>query len=164
MKKTPNGQFLSGAFALSLTVLFTACRSTPTPTAPELKSLQGYWQGEGPAGNISINITGNSLNYYARPDQWFKTTFTLPAGTAPKKEYRTTQNQSDQGRNEPARADNRQCVGSRTGPTAPRRDGQDCLGTRWVCSAHRVPKQQRWYSEGLLARYQRGAPVFPRAQ
>src|SRR5947208_15608939 len=84
MKKTPNGQFLSGAFALSLTALFTACRSTPTPTAPELKSLQGYWQGERPAGNISINITGNSLNYYARPDQWFKTTFTLPAGPDPK--------------------------------------------------------------------------------
>ena len=84
MKKTPNGQFLSGAFALSLMALFTACRSTPTQIAPELKSLQGYWQGEGPAGNISINITGNSLNYYARPDQWFKTTFTLPAGTDPK--------------------------------------------------------------------------------
>jgi hypothetical protein len=84
MKKAPNGQFLSGAFALSLTALFTACRSTPTQIAPELKSLQGYWQGEGGAGNISINITGNSLNYYARPDQWYQTTFTLPAGTGPK--------------------------------------------------------------------------------
>ena len=83
MKKTPNGQFLSGAFALSLAVLFTACRSTPTQTAVELKRLQGYWQGEGGAGSISINITGNSLNYYARPDHWFKTTFTLPAGTDP---------------------------------------------------------------------------------
>src|SRR5437773_12482391 len=84
MKKTPNGQFLSAAIALSLAALFTACRSTPTQTAPELKSLQGYWQGEGGAGSISINITGNSINYYARPDQWFKTTFTLPAGTDPK--------------------------------------------------------------------------------
>ena len=83
MKKTPDGQFLSGAIALSLAALFTACRSTPTQTAPELKSLQGYWQGEGPADNISISITGNSLNYYARPDHWFKTTFTLPAGTDP---------------------------------------------------------------------------------
>ena len=84
MKKTPNGQFLSGAFALSLAALLAACRSTSTQIAPELKSLQGYWQGEGGAGSISINITGNSLNYYARPDQWFKTTFTLPAGTDPK--------------------------------------------------------------------------------
>src|SRR5882724_2735330 len=83
MKKTPNGQFLSGAFALSLAVLFTACRSTPTQTAVELKRLQGYWQGQGGAGSISINITGSSLNYYARPDHWFKTTFTLPAGTDP---------------------------------------------------------------------------------
>src|ERR1043166_4014686 len=84
MKKTPNGQFLSGAFALSLTALLTACRSTPTQIAPELKSLQGYWQGEGGAGSISMNITGNSLNYYARADHWFKTTFTLPADTDPK--------------------------------------------------------------------------------
>src|ERR1041385_7379915 len=83
MKKTPNGQFLSGAFALSLTALLTACRSTPTQIAPELKSLQGYWQGEGGAGNISINITGNSLNYYARPDHWFKPTLSLLAGSAP---------------------------------------------------------------------------------
>src|ERR1051325_1105124 len=84
MKKTPNGQFLSGAFALSLTALLTACRSTPTQIAPELKSLQGYWQGEGGAGSISMNITGTSLNYYARADHWFKTTFTLPADTDPK--------------------------------------------------------------------------------
>jgi hypothetical protein len=96
MKKTPNGQFLSGAFALSLTALFTACRSTPTQIAPELKSLQGYWQGEGGAGSISINITGNSLNYYARPDQWYKTTFTLPAGTDPKQLLATIKDCGDE--------------------------------------------------------------------
>src|SRR4030095_12091385 len=38
---------------------------------------------EGPAGKISIAIAGNSLHYYARPDHWFKTTFTLPAGKGP---------------------------------------------------------------------------------
>ena len=57
MKKAPNGQFLLGAVALSLVVLFTACQSTPTQTAAELNRLQGYWQGEGPAGKISITIT-----------------------------------------------------------------------------------------------------------
>ena len=83
MKRTPNGQILLGAFALSLAALFTACRSTPTRTAAELNRLQGYWQGEGGPGKTSITITGNSLYYYARPDFWFKTTFTLPAGTDP---------------------------------------------------------------------------------
>ena len=96
MKKAPNGQFLSGAFALSLTALLTACRSTPTQTASDLKSLQGYWQGEGGAGSISINITGNSLNYYARPDQWYKTTFTLPAGTDPKQLLATIKDCGDE--------------------------------------------------------------------
>jgi hypothetical protein len=83
MKKAPNGQFLLGAVALSLAALFTPCQSAPTQTAAELNRLQGYWQGEGPPGKISITITGNSLHYYARPDHWFKTTFTLPAGTDP---------------------------------------------------------------------------------
>ena len=83
MKKAPNGQFLLGAVALSLAVLFAACQSTPTQTGAELNRLQGYWQGEGPAGKISIAIAGNSLHYYARPDHWFKTTFTLPAGKGP---------------------------------------------------------------------------------
>lgn len=83
MKKAPNDQFLLGALALSLAALFTTCQSTPTQTAAELRRLQGHWQGEGPAGKTSITITGNSLHYYARPDFWFKTTFTLPAGTDP---------------------------------------------------------------------------------
>ena len=83
MKKAPNGQFLLGAFALSLAALFTACQSTPTRTAAELKRLQGYWEGVGAQSNTSITITGNSLHYYSRTDFWFKTTFTLPAGTDP---------------------------------------------------------------------------------
>ena len=84
MKKTPNSPLRLSAVALTLATLFTGCQSTPTQTTPELERLQGYWQGEGPAGNMSITITGNSLNYYARPDFWFKTTFTLPVGTDPK--------------------------------------------------------------------------------
>ena len=89
MKKTPNGQFLSGAFALSLTALFTACQSTPTQTAAGLKRLQGYWGGDGAAGKCSITITGNSLHFYARTDFWYETTFTLPAGTDPQQLHAT---------------------------------------------------------------------------
>ena len=89
MKKTPTGLFWSGAIALSFAALFTACQSTPTRTAAGLKSLQGYWEGDGSGGKCSITITGNSLYYYGRTDFWFKTTFTLPAGTDPQQLHAT---------------------------------------------------------------------------
>ncbi len=89
MKKTPNGQFLLGALALSLVALLTGCQSTPTRTAAELKGLQGYWGGDGAAGKCSITITGNSLHFYARTDFWYETTFTLPAGTDPQQLHAT---------------------------------------------------------------------------
>jgi uncharacterized protein (TIGR03067 family) len=82
MKEAPNGQFLWSA-ALSFAALFTACQSTPTRNAAELRRLQGHWEGDAAAGKSSITITGNSLHYYARTDFWFETTFTLPAGTDP---------------------------------------------------------------------------------
>src|SRR5437879_5414844 len=98
MKKAQNHPFLLGAFALSLTALFTGCPSTPTqtavepstptPTDPELKPLQGYWEGEGAGGKCSITITGNSLHYRAGTN-WYKTTFTLPAGTDPQQLHAT---------------------------------------------------------------------------
>ena len=89
MKKTPTGQFLLGALALSLAALFTACQSTPTQTAAGLKRLQGYWGGDGAAGKCSITITGNSLHFYVRTDFWYETTFTLPAGTYPQQLHAT---------------------------------------------------------------------------
>ena len=95
MKKAPNGQFWLGAVALSLAAWFTACQSTLTRTAAELKSLQGYWEGDGSGGKCSITITGNSLYYYGRTDFWFKTTFTLPAGTDPQQLLATIKDCSD---------------------------------------------------------------------
>jgi len=89
MKKATYGHSLLGALALSLAALFTACQSTPTPIDAELKPLQGYWEGEGAGGKCSITITGDSLYYYGRTDFWFKTTFTLPAGTYPKQLHAT---------------------------------------------------------------------------
>ena len=105
MKKAPNHPFLLSAFALSLTALFTGCASKPrqtavepstptpiaaelTPTDPELKPLQGCWEGEGAGGKCSITITGNSLHYRAGTN-WYKTTFTLPAGTDPQQLHAT---------------------------------------------------------------------------
>ena len=88
MKKAPNGQFLLGAFALSLAALLTAGQSTPTRTAVELNRLQGYWEGEGAGGKCSITIVGNSL-HYRNSGGWFKTTFTLPAGTDPRQLHAT---------------------------------------------------------------------------
>jgi len=93
MKKAPNGQFLLGAFALSFAALLTAGQSTPTPIAAELKRLQGYWEGEGAGGKCSITITGNSLHYRAGTN-WWKTTFTLPAGTDPQQLHATIKDSS----------------------------------------------------------------------
>ena len=88
MKKATNGQFMSGALALSLAALFTACQSTPTPIAGELKPLQGSWEGEGAGGKCSIMITGNSLHYRNNAG-WYRTTFTLPLGTDPQQLHAT---------------------------------------------------------------------------
>src|SRR3989449_2797971 len=88
MKKAPNGQFLLGALALSLAASFTGCPSAPTQTAAELDPLQGYWEGEGAGGKCSITITGNSLHYRVGTN-WYKTTFTLPAGTDPQQLHAT---------------------------------------------------------------------------
>ena len=49
--------------------------------ASEWSRLQGYWEGYGPGGDCSVTISGNSLHFRARPDFWYETTFTLPAGT-----------------------------------------------------------------------------------
>src|SRR2546426_4417141 len=88
MKKATNGQSLLGALALSIAALFTACQSTPTRTAAELKRLQGYWEGEGAGGKCSVSITGTSLHYRTGTN-WYKTTFTLPAGTDPQQLHAT---------------------------------------------------------------------------
>ena len=103
MKKATNCQSLLGALALSSAALFTACQrtpaqtaaepSTPTPIAAGLKPLQGYWEGEGAGGKCSITITGNSLHYRAGTN-WWKTTFTLPAGTDPKQLHATIKDSS----------------------------------------------------------------------
>jgi hypothetical protein len=94
MKKATNGQFLLGAMALSLAALFTACQSTPTRTAVDLKRLQGHWEGDGAAGKCSITITGNSLHFHARTNFWYETTFTLPAGADPQQLHATIKDSS----------------------------------------------------------------------
>ena len=93
MKKATNGQSLLGALALSLAALFTACPSTPAQTAAELEPLQGYSEGEGAGGKCAITITGNLLHYRAGTN-WWKTTFTLPAGTDPRQLHATIKDSS----------------------------------------------------------------------
>jgi uncharacterized protein (TIGR03067 family) len=98
MKNAPNHRFALGALALSLAALFTACPSkatqpgaesgAPTPLAEDLKALQGHWEGEGSGGKCWITIEGNSL-HYRNSGGWFKTTFTLPAGTNPRQLHAT---------------------------------------------------------------------------
>jgi hypothetical protein len=71
-----------------------AAGPTDQPTAAELQPLQGSWEGvlvgHEASGKISITITGNSLHFQGlRPDLWFETTFTLPAGTYPQQLHAT---------------------------------------------------------------------------
>jgi hypothetical protein len=93
LKKATNGQSLLGALVLSLAAVFTACESLPSRTDAELNRLQGYWEGEGAGGRCSITITGNSLHYRAGTN-WWKTTFTLPAGTDPRQLHATIKESS----------------------------------------------------------------------
>src|SRR5215472_11982729 len=93
MKEATNGQSLLGALVLSLAAVFTAGESLPPRTAAELNRLQGYWEGEGAGGRCSITITGNSLHYRAGTN-WWKTTFTVPAGADPRQLHATIKESS----------------------------------------------------------------------
>jgi hypothetical protein len=66
--------------------------TTNQPTAVELQRLQGSWEGVGKesAGKISLTITDNSLRFQGlSTNDWYETTFTLPAGTAPEQLHAT---------------------------------------------------------------------------
>jgi uncharacterized protein (TIGR03067 family) len=58
------------------------------PTAAQLQPLQGTWEGfdagDPARQKITITITGNALRFHRDTNFWFATTFTLPAGTAPR--------------------------------------------------------------------------------
>lgn len=77
-----------------------AAGATNQPVAAELQPLQGSWEGvlvgQETAGKISITITGNSLHFKGlNPDDWYETTFTLPAGTYPQQLHATIQDCTD---------------------------------------------------------------------
>ncbi len=74
------GALASLLVAVLLAALFTACQSAPTRTATDGGLLQGHWEGYGPGGDCSVTIEGNALSFRARPDFWYETTFTIPAG------------------------------------------------------------------------------------
>jgi hypothetical protein len=80
------------ALSLAAFLLGSLGSCTPRPAAPTpLDRLQGYWEGEGPGGSISITIEGNTLYYQAREDFWYRTTFVLPEGTDPQQLHATIQ-------------------------------------------------------------------------
>ena len=89
MKKKLNGSALLTLFALSLATALSVYPSTPPRAPAELTRLQGYWEGHAPGGECSVTISGNSLNFRARPDFWYETTFTIPAGTDPQQLHAT---------------------------------------------------------------------------
>jgi uncharacterized protein (TIGR03067 family) len=64
--------------------------STSTkPTREQTGPLQGTWEGVEAGheneGKCAVTITGNAMHFQgADTNEWYKTTFTLPAGTDPK--------------------------------------------------------------------------------
>ena len=63
------------------------------PTAAELQSLQGTWEGvqvgDKAQQKVPITITGHSLDFHRDTNFWFKTSMTLPAGKVPKQLHAT---------------------------------------------------------------------------
>jgi len=75
-------------------LISTQAAGTTNHTAAELQRLQGSWEGvlvgQEAAGKISITITGNSLHFQGlSTDEWYETTFTLPADTDPQQLHAT---------------------------------------------------------------------------
>jgi hypothetical protein len=99
MKQPKGCQFWWGAVALSLAGWLAAGQAVPPRIAAELLPFQGNWEGDGREGNgprfkCSIAITGNALHFFRDTNYWFKTTFTLPAGTAPQQLHATVRDAS----------------------------------------------------------------------
>lgn len=88
MKKVSKIHFLWAVVGLSLSVLFVSGQKLPARPEIELKRLQGYWEGDGAGGKCSITIKDDSL-FYRAGTNWWKTTFTLPAGTNPQQLHAT---------------------------------------------------------------------------
>ncbi len=62
------------------------------PPRASQAQLQGSWEGVqiGQAGKYSVAIAGNSLRYEGpKPNEWYETTFTLPAGEYPQQLHAT---------------------------------------------------------------------------
>jgi uncharacterized protein (TIGR03067 family) len=68
------------------------CAVTPPPS-PELKLLEGKWEGalvgDQEHQKITVTISGNSLHFQRDANFWFETTITLPAGKDPKQLHAT---------------------------------------------------------------------------
>jgi hypothetical protein len=76
-------------FAMGCVVMpcFIVLSQALMPTT--LERLQGEWKGLGPAGPISLTVTGDSLYFFARTDFWYEATFTLPIGADPQELHAT---------------------------------------------------------------------------
>ena len=68
------------------------CPDNP-PTNPELKLLQGKWEGflvgDQEQQKITVTISGNSLHFHRDPNFWFDTTIILSASKDPKQLHAT---------------------------------------------------------------------------
>ena len=85
------------AAALNILLILTSCAlgqaqnpANPAPASNEqLTVLQGTWKGvelgQEAAGEATMTISGDAIDFVGgNKDEWYKATFTLPAGTEPK--------------------------------------------------------------------------------
>jgi uncharacterized protein (TIGR03067 family) len=85
------------AAALNVLLILTSCAlshaqnpANPVPASNEqLTLLQGTWKGvelgNEAAGEATMTISGDAIDFIGgNKDEWYKATFTLPAGTEPR--------------------------------------------------------------------------------
>ena len=80
------------AFLIFLTCALIRAQDAPAPAQPaaaQSELLQGAWEGvevgREALGKATMTITGNTLHFQgAIKEEWYKATFTLPAGTNPR--------------------------------------------------------------------------------
>lgn len=92
MKTTIKTAFSLAALSFLMPCMLLRAQDTATPakpTAEQTQPLQGSWEGveagREAEGKCTMTITGNSIHFQgSNKNEWYKATFTLPAGTDPK--------------------------------------------------------------------------------